>query len=110
MASPGRDELDMPLMDVREVACLLGYGSEWPVRRLIKSGELRAYKIRGRLKVSQTAVDELLAGAQVEPARPSAAPVPPRSPATSAPTGGAEVADTAAWLLERRKARRERAS
>jgi excisionase family DNA binding protein len=59
------------LLTVREVAALLGFGSEDPVRRLVRSGRLRAHKVSGRIRISRGAVDELLAASVVEPvARP----------------------------------------
>jgi excisionase family DNA binding protein len=55
------------LLTVREVAALLGFGSEDPVRRLVRSGRLRAHKVGGRIRISRGAVDELLAASVVEP-------------------------------------------
>jgi excisionase family DNA binding protein len=67
---------DTPLMSVHEAAALLGYESEDPVRRLVRSGELTAYRIRGRIRISQDAIDALLAASVVKPA---ARPVPVRA-------------------------------
>jgi excisionase family DNA binding protein len=76
------------LLTVREVAALLGFGSEDPVRRLVRSGRLRAHKVSGRIRISRGAVDELLAASVVEPV---AAPAPVRvevAPARRSAAGG----------------------
>jgi excisionase family DNA binding protein len=67
--------MEQGLLTVREVAALLGFGSEDPVRRLVRSGRLRAHKVGGRIRISRGAVDELLAASVVEPV---ARPVPAR--------------------------------
>jgi excisionase family DNA binding protein len=65
---------DTPLMSVHEAAALLGFDSEYPVRRLVRSGELTAYRIRGRIRISRDAIDALLAASVVKPR-----PVPVRA-------------------------------
>lgn len=92
--------IDMPLMSVREAAALLGYNSEWPVRRLVSSGELRHYRIRGRIRISQEQVAELLEATEVRAPRP--APARSESAPRRAAAGGGSS------YRERRRSRRAR--
>ena len=65
--------IDEPLMSVRDAAALLGYESEAPVRRMIAEGQLEAFKIRGRIRISSDAIGRLLEATRVRP-RPPAPP------------------------------------
>ena len=98
--------IDEPLMSVREAAALLGYDSESPVRRMIAAGELEAYKIRGRLRISPDAIAALLEATRVRPrpAAPGGAPRPSsaRSEAPARRGGGGAGGS----FRERRRRRR----
>jgi excisionase family DNA binding protein len=54
------------MLTVQEVAERVGL-SHWSVRRAITAGELRAFKLRGHLRVSYAALDEWLAASEVHP-------------------------------------------
>lgn len=69
-AKPARGDHDRPtgMLSVYEVSERVGL-SHWSVRRAIAAGELRAFKLRGQVRVSAAALDEWLATSEVRPRR-----------------------------------------
>lgn len=54
----------MSLLTVREVGERVRL-SEWAIRRAINDGELEAFKVRGRIRIDEGAVEAWLAGSVV---------------------------------------------
>ncbi|MGH2450280.1 MAG: helix-turn-helix domain-containing protein [Candidatus Limnocylindria bacterium] len=84
MAAHARDPGDYPSLSPDDVAQLLGLHAE-TVRRMARRGQLRAYRVAGRLKFCLNDVDQL---AFADPMLPThREPAPPRHRRTSTRSG-----------------------
>lgn len=61
---------DLAMLDIEEVMQRLGV-SDSTIRRLVRDGKLRAYRIGRRLKFKQEDVDRFVEGQVVEPHKPT---------------------------------------
>jgi excisionase family DNA binding protein len=75
------------MLSVREVADRVGL-SEWAVRRAIADGELEAFKLRGRIRITGAAVQGWLDASRVQPVRRPPVPPAPFVVGDSRPTNG----------------------
>lgn len=62
---------DLAMLDIEEVMQRLGV-SDSTIRRLVRDGKLRAYRIGRRLKFKQEDVDRFVEGQVITPSAPSA--------------------------------------
>lgn len=61
---------DLAMLDIEEVMQRLGV-SDSTIRRLVRDGKLRAYRIGRRLKFKQEDVDRFVEGQVITPSAPS---------------------------------------
>lgn len=61
---------DFAMLDIEEVMQRLGV-SDSTIRRLVRDGKLRAYRIGRRLKFKQEDVDRFVEGQVIEPHKPT---------------------------------------
>ena len=80
-----------PSLSVADVAALLGLGEE-TVRRMARRGELRGYKVAGRLRFRQDDVDALAFGQLIVPTERDERSRPRRRRAQAAPARGSLAA------------------
>lgn len=95
-----------PLLSVHDVAELVGL-SEYTVRQAVREGDLRAVKLRGRVKINEDDLADWIAGSTVRPSTPL-----PAEPAHFEPptlTRELKPGDAAKMLAEIR-AKRKRAA
>ncbi len=66
MTAPGHASPPAPLLTLEQV-CERVQLSPWAVRRAISHGELLAYKLRGRLRIPASAVEDWVRASLIEP-------------------------------------------